>query len=202
MSDPDHEATKAALALTQRLDQGELTSGQLELAGHLGHAPAQVALDRPPTGQPEAGWERALADWERPVLVRAALACGLWGLPLPLGEDLRPVEAVIEAAQAWLGNPSEAMRVGARMAHDELVALRKELEAKDEVGGDFAFELDLAEAIVQLTSDSRPEAPAYHFGLLLDRVASLPGDEPAECLEAVRQTLLAWALGEPGPLDG
>jgi hypothetical protein len=181
----------------QRLERGELQQDQLEIAAHLGHGPARRALGLGPAPH---DWLEDLSGWGRRVLVRASVGVALWALPLPLGDELRPVEAAVEAAEAWVDDPSEANRVLARMAHEELEALTRELEARGVVDDDFALELELAARTAQAASDLRPEAAEYHFREALSRLAGLSSEEHAQAKEAMRQSLLAWALGEPDPL--
>ena len=144
-------------------------------------------------------WLSELSPWGKDVLVRALIACAEWALPTPLGDDLKVIEDAVHAAALWCDDPSEASRVGARIAHEELLALAASLEEKGVVDEDFRFELDVTACAVQCASDSRDEMVDYLFGEFLPRIDALEDADHAK--DVVRQLLLAWAQGKSDPRE-
>ncbi len=179
----------------KKLDVGDLSRTQLEIAAHLGHPGAQQTIGE--SHAPE-DWIAGLGHWGREPVVRAAIACARWALPSPLGDDLQPVEDAVDAAGVWVLDPTEANRVGARLGFEDVERIRADLLA-DDLDEDLVFELEIAMLAARPAADSREEMAVYCASQLAERLATL-GDEAAEVRELMKQSLLAWALGEADPL--
>lgn len=190
--DPEGEAQ----LLLERLRIGETTQGKLELAAHLGHPAARKALGQP--GEGPEDWLTGLEGWGKAPLVRVAVACGRWALPTPLGEELRLVEAALEAAEDWVRAPSEGNRVGARLAAEELEAFVATLDAA--VDDELVFEVEVITCVARAAEESRLEVVKHHVTRLLDLVDGLERGEAAEARDAMRHSLLSWALEDQDPL--
>lgn len=90
--------------LLLRVRLGQLARDRLELACHLGHPPALVALGQEgwqPPGLRE--WVLELERWGRPVVVRALVAAARVVHPLPDTVARRQ----LESAQDWCDCPCE-----------------------------------------------------------------------------------------------
>lgn len=142
-------------------------------------------------------WLSELNPWGKEILVRASIACAEWALPTPLGDDLRVIEDAVHAAALWCDDPSEASRVGARIAHDELLVLAASLEEQGVVDEDFRFELDVTACAVQCASESRDEMVEYLYAQFVPRIDAL--EDAGHAKDVVRQLLLAWAQGKSDP---
>ncbi len=187
-------------ALLDRVERGELSRAQLEIAAHLGHTAARQALGL--GGTAPADWLGGLSHWGQEAMIRAGIACAQWMLPTPLGEDLQPIVSAVDAATTWIRDPSEANRVGARLACEELEALAAGLSDGEAVDEELLFEIQFVAGIVAIAADSRPQVAEHHFAAMLERLwEGLPKGEQDEARQVIEQSLLAWALGEDDPLD-
>lgn len=157
----------------------------MELAAHLGHPPALRALrqDAP------ADWLEGLGRWGKQVQVRAAIAAGRSAFPEPV-KGLEAVEAALVAAEAWLRDPSEANRVGARLACDDLEIFQPTLFHVP-LADELIFQSELVIRALEAVAELRPGGVDHHLRKIRDEA------EP-ETRAAMRAALLAWALGGAG----
>lgn len=96
-------------SLVWRLRSGQLDLDTLELAAHLGHAPASEILETTPTWPPSPNpdhlepWAFSLAAWGKDVCVRACL--GASRAVVAVVYDQRS-EALLRAMEDWIRAPS------------------------------------------------------------------------------------------------
>ena len=185
--------------LLERLERGELSRAGLEIAAHLGHSAARRALEL--EGPASESWLEGLSHWGKEPMIRAGIACAAWVLPTPLGDELRSIVDAVYAAATWTRDPSEANRVGARLAREELEALAAKL-ADGSIDEELMFELGVVTELTEVVAELRPAAAEYHFKRMLELLMDgLRGEEQVEARQIMRRCLLDWALGEGEPLD-
>lgn len=178
------ELVRAGLGATReglevRLAVAELTRPQVELAAHVGHAPARELLGAPPK-QELLLWARGLFRFGQAACVRAALAGARAALarwePDHAG-DRAPREA-LEAAEAWLACPC-------RTHHD----------AGERWNGRAGLPVWALETVT--ASHCAPVGHDHH-ALALASAAELVGEPEVKAI--VRDALVPWCL-DPAPAD-
>lgn len=205
--------------LAERVRAGTLAPDRLRLAAYLGHPPAREALgdEAPVLREDPDSWIRGLADWGPQAWVRAAIAAArLTG---------RPNQEVLDAAEAWLRQPTARMEEEARLwaeqenlefVHEEnpeapqLEAIRfresracvqAALSATDDLRGVTHAVLAGVAARERLSLEVlAPNSPMWIRAAEVGRLGELPELTTKEAVQrvraAVREALLPWALGE------
>jgi hypothetical protein len=169
------EALRVRVAMT---GPGALHPERLDLAAHLGHAPALAALEREAPAQSLADWASGLHQWGHPACVRAAVAAARAAVAThaPREGDADAVRA-IEAAEAWLACPCRKHYA--------------EAEAFNRLRGrlpEWAWEA--------VTSSHCAPRACWHHRLAIQAAARALGEEATRA--AVRDALVPWALDAAG----
>lgn len=175
-------------ALRVRVAIGALHAERLDLAAHVGHAPARAALGLAAAaalpGLDE--WARKLFDWGHAACVRAAVAGARRVLAgwtaIGVGDPDADPRRAIETAEAWLACPCPR-----HYAEAEAFNLRKGLPG-------WAWQT--------VTSSHCAPRSCWHHVQALQEAAGVVGDEAVRA--AVREALVGWAVppvGGEAPLE-
>ncbi len=200
--------------LLERVRTGDLGRENLRLAAHLGDPAATAALDdRAPVREPGElrAWAAALEHWGPDVLARASVAAAetILGARSPAS-----VRAAIEAARAFVDQPTEARRWVARGAATHFDRVSSQIPSiAAECARDAALAASHSEwgkrpnepgvtAIVSAAAFHHAAAHGNEDSFTAIFVDAVDLDAVAEpVIAAIREELLAWVLETAGPLS-
>lgn len=209
-----------ARLLLERVRQGELALERVRLAAALGDPAARAALSEPPLppgerddlrqlpdeadafgASDEEDWLDRLAAFGKQPLVRAAVYAArplLDWFEQEAYPGERRARAALAAAEAWLAQPDEARRVGARLAGE--AASEAENDVLDGALDDAAVFAVTAFALTALAASAQqPEralACVRRAIMEADTVAVERGGGLGAAGRQARAALIAWALEE------